>query len=417
MKNILIIYPHWPPSNLARVHSARLIVNYLPEFEWHPIILTVEHQFYEEKPDFDLLKTVSEKVEVIYTKATPIKKLRIVGDIGLRGFKYLKKRALEIIEMQKIDFIWIPIPSFYVAMLGPIIYKKTRTPFGIDYIDPWVRDIKNRRNIRSILSLFVAKIAEPRAVKKAALISGVSEDYYKPVLNRNFRDKDIPHIAMPYGFDPNDHKIKIKIDNYPWNEIQNCLPIIYAGAFLPNSALYMKNLFEGIKNLINNKKWNENWHLYFIGTGNYAHKSISKFAKEAGISEFVHEIRQRFPFLHILNFLSLAYRVIVIGSIEKHYTASKIFQALLSSKPVFSIMHSESSTVKILNKANAAEFCVKYFEKENSAEFKDKIEQVFFNFLKKDANWKPTLENLEQFSAKKSAKKLINKIENILNIS
>jgi hypothetical protein len=60
MKNILIIYPHWPPSNLAGVHRARLIANFLPEFDWHPIILTVDPDYYEEKPDWDMLKTVNQ---------------------------------------------------------------------------------------------------------------------------------------------------------------------------------------------------------------------------------------------------------------------------------------------------------------------------------------------------------------------
>ena len=48
MKNMLIIYPHWPPSNLAGVHRARLISNFLPDFGWHPIVLTVKEIYYEE---------------------------------------------------------------------------------------------------------------------------------------------------------------------------------------------------------------------------------------------------------------------------------------------------------------------------------------------------------------------------------
>src|SRR5690554_6194763 len=139
MKNILIIYPHWPPSNLAGIHRARLISNFLPEMGWHPIVLTVKPEFYEEKPDPNIEKTVRESTEVISANAKAVKSSsRLIGDIGLRAFAHLKKKALEIIAERQIDFIWIPIPSFYIAILGRQLYEKTSTPYGIDYIDPWV---------------------------------------------------------------------------------------------------------------------------------------------------------------------------------------------------------------------------------------------------------------------------------------
>ena len=95
MQNILIIYPHWPPSNLAGVHRSRLISNFLPDFGWHPIVLTVEQKYYEEANDWAMLKTVSEKTEIHYVKAYKITKPRLIGDIGLRAFFQLKKEVSE----------------------------------------------------------------------------------------------------------------------------------------------------------------------------------------------------------------------------------------------------------------------------------------------------------------------------------
>src|ERR1019366_4670600 len=133
-KNLLIIYPHWPPSNLAGVHRPRLIANYIHEFGWQPIVLTVKSEFYEEEPDTDIAKTVSPLIKVIYVNAfKPLKRFRFFGDIGLRSFYQLYKGALKILNTSKIDFIWIPIPSFYVAVLGRLIHTKTGIPYGIDY--------------------------------------------------------------------------------------------------------------------------------------------------------------------------------------------------------------------------------------------------------------------------------------------
>ena len=414
MKNILIIYPHWPPSNLAGVHRARLIANFLPEFGWQSIVLTVHPDYYEEKQDWELLKTVNQDIEVIHVKAKKVTKPRIIGDIGLRSFPYLKKKALEILKNRRIDFIWIPIPSFYVAVLGRVLYNKTKTPYGIDYIDPWVRDISNRKNIRAILSNWIAYILEPYAVKKAALISGVSTPYYQPVLDRNFKNKKPEHVGMPYGFDPGDHQIRLKNIKYPWADFPDCIPFIYAGAFLPKSDLFTDSLFKAIYELKQESKWNKKVKLFFLGTGNYSHKSITEFAKENLVDEQIVEIRDRFPFLHILNFLSAAKGVLLIGSTEKHYTASKTYQSLLSKRPVFSILHAESAAVNVFKECNAANYLCEYHENEPHQELLTKIKQIFSDFVESKSLYKPDLNHLDNYSAKKSTEVLVNGIEKAL---
>ncbi len=413
MKNILIIYPHWPPSNLAGVHRARLISNFLPDFDWHPVILTVKHEYYEEPNDWDMLKTVSPKTEIHYTDAFKVTKPRIIGDIGLRSFFQLKKAALKIISEKQIDFIWIPIPSFYVAVLGRILYNKTQIPYGIDYIDPWVRNISNRKNIRAVLSNLLARILEPYAIKKASLISGVSREYYLPAIMRNFKTVKPIDVAMPYGFDPNDHNIKINNLQVPWQKFPHCKPLVYAGAFLPLSGYFTELLFAAIQNLRTQGKLDKNIKLFFLGTGNYTHKSISDYAKEHQIDDIVIEIRRRYPFLHILNFLSKAFGVVVIGSTEKHYTASKIFQSILSKRPVYSIFHTESSAVEILQQCKAGQFTVKYSENQDKSALKKQIEETFYNFSTQNDVWKADLSALEKYSAKESARKLVDAIEKI----
>ncbi len=418
MKKILIIYPHWPPSNLAGVHRARLIANFLHEFDYQPIVLTVEHTYYEEEPDRDMVKTVSPRVEVIYTKAYPVLPIRIIGDIGLRAFPFLYKKALEIIRTRKIDFIWIPIPSFYTALLGRKLYKHTGIPYGIDYIDPWVRDISNRSNLRAVLSLWAAQLLEPYAIKKAALISGVSEKYFLPAIKRNFKAHNQPlQVAMPYGFDPHDHQISPSGVDLPWADIPHCQPLVYAGAFLPNAAYFTQKLFAQIRRQIEQGAWNENRHLFFLGTGNYPHKPVSEFARDAGISGYVHEIRQRFPFLHILHFLSKAYGVLVIGSTEEHYTASKIYQSLLSQRPVFAVFHYKSTVCNVMQECHADNYLVKYHPKQADESFVQQLAAVWEKFTEKDLVWQPDLTALDKYSARQSAKVLVEGIEKALTAS
>ena len=59
MKKLLIIYPHWPPSNLAGVHRSRLIANYSRDFGWDVTVLTVDSDHYEEENDHEIERLVA----------------------------------------------------------------------------------------------------------------------------------------------------------------------------------------------------------------------------------------------------------------------------------------------------------------------------------------------------------------------
>jgi hypothetical protein len=43
----------------------------------------------------------------------------------------------------------------------------------------------------------------------------------------------------------------------------------------------------------------------------------------------------------------------VLGSTERHYTPSKVFQAILSKRPVFAMLHAESTAIGMIEQAGA----------------------------------------------------------------
>jgi predicted DNA-binding protein (MmcQ/YjbR family) len=415
MKNVLIIYPHWHPANLAGVHRPRLIGNFLPEFGWHPIVLTVKEEFFEETPDLDFQKTFRDHFEIHRVDAKPIRKLRVIGDIGIRSFWQLYKGAKKLIEQKKIDFIWIPVPSYYPALIGRMLFAKYKIPYGIDYIDPWVRDMKNypSSGLRQRLALGVAKILEPIAVKNAEVISGVAKAYYQDVLDRNDKTGDKIDVAMPYGFDPKDHEIELDIPT-PWSNEKDVVPYIYAGAFLPNSVSFFHQFFKTIKQFRDNKEWNDKIKLYFIGTGLYPGITIQEIAAEYGLEDVVVEKRDRLPFLNILYFLSQAKGVLAIGSPSPHYTASKIFQSVLSKRPVFAFFHEKSTVVSILKEANANQFLMTYSDADSVEDLNNRLETILEGYFLNDVHWNVNLESLNNYSAKTSAKVLAEAFDNVL---
>ncbi|MCC5929261.1 MAG: hypothetical protein JJU28_08460 [Cyclobacteriaceae bacterium] len=164
-----------------------------------------------------------------------------------------------------------------------------------------------------------------------------------------------------------------------------------------------------------NKVWDDKIRLFFLGTGAYPGKSIADYAREYDLEDIVHEHRARYPFLQVLNFLSAATGVMVIGSTEKHYTASKVFQAVLSKKPVFAMFHRESSAYELLHNVRAVEYSLGWHETIPEADFDKALQEKLVSFIDQKAVWSPDLELLEKdYSARNGATKLVEAMEMVL---
>ncbi|RYG40440.1 MAG: hypothetical protein EOO01_27325, partial [Chitinophagaceae bacterium] len=318
---------------MASVHRSRLFAQHLPAFGWEPVILTVHEDHYEELPDRNLEMLLPEGQCVLKVKAFPLTKPRLIGDIGLRAFFHLRKKALAIVRSKRVDFVYITIPSFYAALLGPYLYRKTGVKYGIDYIDPWVHPFPGSEKIfsRHWWSTQLSSFLEPKAVKYASLITGVAERYYAGVKDRN------PHLtktclfgAMPYGGEVGDHQKLECLDIEPYLFKQNWkIQFVYAGAILPKAFGLLDAMFETMS--ISTKLF-EQVEFHFIGTGKTPLDengySVKPLAEKYGLWQTViFEYPQRIPYLDVLVHLQQADAIFILGSTEPHYTPSKTYQA------------------------------------------------------------------------------------------
>lgn len=419
-RNLLIVYPHWPPSNLVGGYRARLIANQAKNLGWKVTVLTVHERHYEDPSDQDLELLVDESIDVIKVGSYPVLSIfgyRLLGDIGIRAYFHLRKAMLDILANHEHSFVWIPIPSWYTSMLGNVALRNRGIPFGIDYIDPWVYKLSKEEGLltKGWLTRQLALILEPMAIKRASLVSGVSREYYLPALMRTFGaiENHPLDVAMPYGFDPNDHATEPSSYQPPWTGTDPYL--LYAGAFLPQSEYFMTVAFEVVRRLEDRSIWPAKLKLRFVGTGVRAGRSIRELATAAGINHLVEEYPERIPFLQVQKALRESFATMVIGSTEKHYTASKTFQCILSKKPVFSVLHAESTAASFLNESAADNFLVRWDESLNDQEFVSQMTSAFVQLIDSAIDdWNPNLQSLERHSAKQSARQLFQKIEEII---
>lgn len=423
MKKILIIYPHFPPSNLAGVHRPRLFAQHLKSFGWEPVILTVDEKFYEEELDWNLHKLLPLDLRIEKVSALKISRPRLIGDIGLRGYFQLRKKALELLKAEKFDFIYIPIPSFYISLLGPYLKKKTGVKYGIDYIDPWVHEFPGSDKLfsRHWFSTQLAKWLEPKALKTASLITGVAEGYYQGVIERNLTLKDTCIFgAMPYGGEKADHdKLKtMSLKPYLFKK-NDKIQIVYAGAMLPKAYAPLEAIFQSIQK---NLKDFENVEFHFIGTGSISNDANSYNIKPLAIKynlweTIVFEYPKRIPYLDVLVHLSIADGVFILGSTEPHYTPSKSYQAVLSEKYILAVLHQQSTAVEVIERSNAG--LVLKFDGENGLSF------IKASFLKTFQEWLDKLKRFspddvdgsifESYSAKTVTQALVNLLNRIPN--
>ncbi len=387
LKRILIISPHFPPSNLAAVHRSRLFALHLPAFGWEPTILTVDEKYYEEELDPNLSRLLPSGLVVEKAGAMRVTRPRLIGDIGLRGFIPLYRKAKRLIRQKKIDFLYIPIPSFYVALLGRWLHASTGVPYGIDYIDPWVHRFpgSDRFLSRHWFSMKLSALLEPIAVKKASLITGVAEGYYKGVLERNPHLKDRCQFgAMPYGGEKADHEkvAELGVRPYLFNKRPGKIQLMYAGAMLPKAYAPLEAIFQAMSR---NRNVVDGLEIHFIGTGKRADDpegyNIRPLAEKYGLWEtIIFEHPRRIPYLDVLVHLEGADGVFILGSTEPHYTPSKVYQGVLSGKPILAVLHRESTAVKVIRAANAG--VVLAFDGDNGiGDIENEFLPVFREFL------------------------------------
>jgi hypothetical protein len=350
---------------------------------------------YEEKLDYDLCSFLPKNQQIEYVSAFKLTKFRIIGDLGLRSFFQLFLRANHLIKESKVDFIYIILPSFYLSLLGPLLYFRHRIRYGLDYMDPWVHIFpgSERKLSRHWWSTILSKILEPIALRNVSMITGVSEQYYKPIFERNpSLNGKVVSAAIPYGWDKDDFRLDRVINKVELIFRKNDkIKLIYPGAFLPQSKKLLECFFNVI---VSNRELFREVEFYFIGTGKTVDAKISSTIKEHaeqyGIyGEVVFEYPHRLTYLNTLDNISKASGIFILGSTELHYTPSKLFNAFITRRPIFAILHEQSSGKKIIESSGWG-IVSPYNDQLTGKQLEENILKNFKSWLSisKDNQWK-----------------------------
>jgi len=366
MKKLLIVSPRFPPVNAADHHRVRTALPYMQEFGWEPHVLTVDPDFIPNERDPLLEKSLPRSISLTRCAALSEKATRPFGitSLALRSYRTMKRAGDSLLASGTYDLVFFSTTEFPILALGAGWKEKFGVPFVIDLQDPWVSDYHSqappggRLKYESMQAL--AKGLEPRALKACAGVVAVSPSYPEMLVRRYAWFDKHKCAVLPFAASENDFAVLAENTVLP----PDCVSAwkgtrwVYVGRGGEDMAFSVRALMTALarERRSDPERWNR-LRLYFIGTdyasGRRARRSILPVAEHCGVSDLVIEQAERIPYFQALACLKAADALVVPGSDDPGYTASKIYPYILSKKPLLGIFHERSSVVPLLEKTHA----------------------------------------------------------------
>lgn len=219
MKNILFFTYFWPPSGKASLHWPLKIIKYLPEFDFNPIVVTVDEETFTQK-DESLLKEISPNLKVIKTKVFEpfslykkfigkskdeqliasetiskanrslahrisiwIRMNLFVPDARVGWYPFAMSEAKNILRSNNIHAIVTIGPPHSTHLIGLRLSKLFKIPHIPILIDPWVDIIYYKDFKRNAFTLKLDKYLEEKvfdnSFRTVFVTESTREDYNK----------------------------------------------------------------------------------------------------------------------------------------------------------------------------------------------------------------------------------------------
>jgi hypothetical protein len=363
MKRVALIGADFAPSSLPPALRLRFFVSHLREFGWEPTVISTDSHHYDCALDPEIERLLPEGVRVIRTPALPRNLTRLVGlgDLGARSMGYHWRVLRDLCRRGEVDLVFISVPAYMPMVLGRMAHSRFGIPYVIDYIDPWGSDYywtvpRSERPPKWIAAYTTARLLERYALRRVAHVVGVSRGTTDLVRQRYPWLGEADTTEIPYGGETGDWEYirRHPRSNQVFDPADGLRHFCSVGAYTEAMRPVLRTFFAGVRKARAEGPELAGVRLHFVGTSySTGRPCVAPIAREEGVEDLVDEHPHRVPYLDALQLLSDAHALLVIGSAEPHYTASKIFPYILARKPLLTIFHRDSSVIGIVERAQA----------------------------------------------------------------
>src|SRR5258707_3807983 len=400
-RHVLIVSPTFPPINAPDHQRVRMSLPHLAEFGWRATVLAVAPEHVEGLQDPLLLGTVPKSTRVVRTRALSAQRWRRfgVGNLALRAFPFLKREGDRLLSSEHFDLVFFSTTAFPVMALGRRWLERRGVPYVLDFHDPWLSDYFRDRpdtppggHFKYGLSQNLGRLLEPYAAKKASHIITVSPAYRESLLQRYSWLSSDRFTVLPFGAAENDFDVLNSLDlqQKVFDPRDGKRHWVYVGAGGTAMTFSVRSFFQALGRARRNGGGREleNLMIHFIGTdyaaGDRARETFRPVAVEYGVADIVEEIPNRIPYFEALKCLKDAEALIVPGSDDPGYTASKICAYVMANKPMLAIFHEDSSAVSVLRDAGAGTV-VTFKDRTDVERMTSEIETKWFKSVREPA--------------------------------
>ncbi len=422
-KRVLVISPHFPPVNAADMHRVRLSLPYFKNFGWDAEVVIVDDNYVDLAKDAMLLESIPQDIKIHRVRAFSkrITSKFGLGSLALRSMYFYRRYVNYLLKKEKFDLIYFSTTEFPLCILGSYWKKRFNILFVIDMQDPWHSEYyedkpKSQRPPKYWFSYNLHKYLEPIAMTNVDGIISVSENYIDTLERRYPHIKHIPTATITFPASDIDLKIAEKHSQQFETKLlqEGFINLVYIGRGGYDMQSAVKFLFEVFRDNLKEKDFAK-MRFCFIGTS-YASagngiKTILPVATTMGVQEHVIEETDRISYYETLAYLKKATGLIVLGSDDPSYTASKVFNYILAKKPLLAIFNIKSSAAKIILETEAG--IVADITNEQNA--RNSINNFLGQFVGQNGNEHSTkIELLARYEAKNLTKKQVDIFDKIM---
>ncbi|MBE9031024.1 hypothetical protein IQ266_14920 [filamentous cyanobacterium LEGE 11480] len=367
---MLIISPHFPPINAPDHQRIRVALPYFAEFGWEATVLAVKPENVPHSQDAKLVDALSPDLRVIYVDALPSKYTKLVGlgNVGWRCLLEMQKIGDQLFRSEVFDLVFFSTTIFPVMLLGKRWWQKFGLPYVLDFQDPWRSDYHagNKQStppggrLKYGITQFLARWSEPQAMQAVKQVISVSPSYPEVLQRRYPWVKAEQFTVLPFGAPEKDFAQlpQLNVTHPIFDPEDDQQHWVYVGRGGSDMHTALKILFDGIQTARNQAP--EVWkpiQLHFVGTSyappHLAMKTIEAMAEACGVADMVTEHTSRIPYFEAQQLLVDSDVIMMIGSDDASYTASKLYPCILAKKPILAVFHAASSVVDILEDCQA----------------------------------------------------------------
>jgi hypothetical protein len=351
MKRALIVSPYFLPCNLAGVHRPRLLAQGLAEFGWEPVVLTVHPQYYGElaEPGLSRLIPDSLRIERVDAVRPALSSELGIGDLSLRAFRPMRRRMRQLLSRKEVDLVFVSVLPGYAGLLGSWAKQKFGVSFVLDYQDPWVSDWGAGQPgfSKAGVAHWLATVIEPRFAPWADAVTAVSNATLDSLRKRGLLSPETPTAELPIGSDPHDHDVAREVGKSRLEKKPGTFHIAFLGTVPEKTLPVVRAVFEALRT----SDLKTRVELFFGGTSGRVDgddsMGLGALALQCGLDTCVRIEPRRFGYLDALRTMQEADALLMLGSTEKHYTASKLFPYWLAGRPIFGLAQTESTVWQI----------------------------------------------------------------------